>query len=195
MRLMQDSTYISGIEPLIAPDAVPFWPPAPGWYMLCGLLVLAAILLLRSCIRRRGENRYRREALHQLKEIGAFAGTRAEQGDVQAVNRLLKKTALSVFPRKEVAPLFGKEWLKFLDKHCSSAVFTGTSGELLLSATSGTLKATSIPEDQWQHLVALAETWISQHKSFDSIDNGPVQALVMKIKHLIDLVSRISGCG
>jgi len=161
---MQDTIFISGIEDLIPPQRVPFWPLAPGWYILSGLLILAATFLFLRWIRKRREKRYRLVALDQLKEIVASAGTQALQGDVQALNRLLKKTALTVFPREQVAALFGNEWLAFLDQRCSKTDFTGKPGDLLVTAAYSNNKETNIPNDQWNLLIRDAETWIRKHK-------------------------------
>ncbi len=161
---MQDTIYISGLEPLIAPEKVASWPPAPGWYVLAGLLLLALILLILSWIRKRRENRYRIIAMHGLKEIIASSGNHPGQGDLQSLNRLLKETALTVFPREQVAALFGNEWLEFLDQSCNKTDFTGLSGNLLGTASYSGNKEVNIPQDQWNQLIEVSETWIRKHR-------------------------------
>ena len=39
---MNPDAIVSLLEPLRSPDAVPFWPPAPGWWVL-GLIWLALL--------------------------------------------------------------------------------------------------------------------------------------------------------
>lgn len=163
---MQDTIYISGLEPLIAPEKVASWPLAPGWYVLAGLLLLALLLLLFLWIRRRRENRYRIIALKQLGEIHASAGDKPAQGDIQALNRLLKETALTVYPREQVAALYGNEWLGFLDQSCIGTNFTGLSGKFLGTAAYLDEEKVNIRKDQWDQLLMEVKTWIKKHKLY-----------------------------
>ena len=39
---MNPDAIVSLLEPLRSPDAVPFWPPAPGWWVL-GLIWLVEV--------------------------------------------------------------------------------------------------------------------------------------------------------
>jgi len=162
---MQDTVYISGLESLIAPEKVAFWPPAPAWFLLAGLILLALLLFLLRWIRRRIRNRYRRLALSQLNEILESAGNQVLQSDVQALNRLLKETALSTYPREQVAPLFGKEWLEFLDKYCTKTKLSDQHGDLLDSTIYVNNEEVNIPVDQWNSLIAEVEIWIKKHKN------------------------------
>ena len=107
------------------PDAVSWWPPAPGWWVLSALLALLAlalILILRR-YRRRSLVRAARRVLDQ-----AFA-RHAEGGDARPllaeVSLVLRRTALSYFPRDEVAGLTGETWLAFLDRDLEPAKLRG----------------------------------------------------------------------
>jgi Domain of unknown function (DUF4381) len=161
---MQDTIYISGIDPLIAPEEVASWPLAPGWYLVAGLLLLALFFFLRRWIRKRRAKRYRVMALKQLKEISIAAGKNPGQGSIQDLNRLLKETALSVYSRTQVAGLSGEEWLGFLDHSCMKANFTDLPGKLLGNSAYMDKEKMSIPMDQWDQLLKEAETWIRKHK-------------------------------
>ena len=57
---------VHGIDEIMLPDAITWWPSAPGWQVLA--LILLAWLLLRTIrlARRWWRNRYRREVLRQL---------------------------------------------------------------------------------------------------------------------------------
>lgn len=40
-----DPTSLDRLHDLVLPSSVPWWPPAPGWYGVLGLLVLAVAWL------------------------------------------------------------------------------------------------------------------------------------------------------
>lgn len=106
-----------------------FWPPAPGWWLLA-LLVLAVLALVghrgwRELRRRRRRQRILSE-LDQLHDAGL-------QGPalVAAVSALLKRVALSRYPRAEVAALTGDAWLAFLDRSGGEGRFAEGAGQVL----------------------------------------------------------------
>jgi hypothetical protein len=103
------------------PEPASWWPPAPGWWLLLGLLslLLALYWLLR---RHRSRTRLRREGLRALNRLQADY---QQNGDTQRVTQqlssLIRRIALSRYPRREVASLTGSEWLDFLDRSLGQA--------------------------------------------------------------------------
>jgi len=60
---------VHGIDEIVIPDAIPWWPSAPAWKVLGVMLIL---LLMAQAIRwakHWWRNRYRREALRQLEQL------------------------------------------------------------------------------------------------------------------------------
>jgi hypothetical protein len=98
------------------PPPVGWWPPAPGWWLLALTLSLLGIglwLLLRWL--RRG--RVRRAARAALEHL--FAEYRRHGDDrrlLRELSVLLRRIALSRFPRRDIARLSGAPWLAFLDR-------------------------------------------------------------------------------
>ena len=160
---MQDTIYITGLEPLIAPGEVGIWPPAPGWVILGGLLLLGLTLLTIIWFRKRKKNHYRALALKRLMEISSAAGQEPGPGHIQALNRLLKQTALSAFPRELVASLVGDAWLDFLDRTYKRSNFSGQYRTLLLDSAYRKEIQVDIHPDQWTQLIGEIETWIKKH--------------------------------
>jgi len=116
-----------------APGIPGLWPPAPGWWLL-GLLVLIVLFLLaRQLLRLYRRYRRRRAAFAALR----LAGQRLE-GDVRdlaaELSVLLRRVALSRFPRREVAALSGDSWLQFLDETGGGGRFSEGPGRVLTSA-------------------------------------------------------------
>ena len=59
--------------------------------------------------------------------LGAgFAGLAllADARSTREINIILKRVALAVWPRQEVAPLYGEEWAAFLDGSCGRSRFS-----------------------------------------------------------------------
>jgi len=112
---------LAQLQPLREPDAIGWWPPAPGWWLLAVAILLLLTLLTVWLLKRYRRNRYRKLALQQLK---AARQHWLEQGDipqfVQQINQLLKATAVHVYSNTAVAPLHGQAWLAFLTQSAPS---------------------------------------------------------------------------
>jgi len=119
---------LAALRPLHTPAPVGWWPPAPGWWVL-GATVLV-ILGLAWWQRRR--TALRRAALNELHRLERSApdDTRLLIG----VNRLLRRVALSCFPREQVAGLSGAAWLRFLDAQARVTGFSHGPGQVLATA-------------------------------------------------------------
>lgn len=122
------------LQPLIAPAAVEFWPPAPGWWGLLFLLPFALWGLWYS--RRYWPSRtlvldaeqaldpLRLAALEELALLpkpydGAPAGAWLQQ-----INALLKRLCRNHYPYSQSHTLNGRKWLAFLDNRCPAAGLT-----------------------------------------------------------------------
>ena len=115
------------------PEAVGWWPLAPGWWLLIVLLVGAAVFMLRTWSLRRSHAAARRSALRQLEESrSAFAyhGNPVMLGT--EVSALLRRTMLAYAPRAEVAGLTGDAWLEWLDRDLDQPRFREGPGRSLL---------------------------------------------------------------
>lgn len=121
------------------PEPVSWWPPAPGWWLLAlliaGLLALLLVWALRAWRRRR---RLRAAPQAALEELAALRAAHARYGDAIAfargLSRLLRRYALTRYPRRAVAGLSGEAWLAFLDAHGGAGRFQAGPGRDLLVA-------------------------------------------------------------
>jgi len=107
---------LAALHPLREPQAIGWWPPAPGWWLLALVLLAALIALGIHVYRRHRANAYRRRALARLQALQA--AYRAE-GDslrfVTGTNALLKAVALHAYPRHDVAAAHGTRWASLLE--------------------------------------------------------------------------------
>lgn len=122
------------LEPLLIPDAVGWWPPAPGWWLLALLLPVllwgARRLLERlPKLRRKPASEQpldplREAALQELQHLskpydGAPAGPWLQQ-----INGLLKRLCRERYPDSHSHTLSSRAWLAFLDNRCPAAGLT-----------------------------------------------------------------------
>lgn len=154
---------IHGIDEIILPDAVSWWPSAPGWQVLGVLASLFVIYQSYRRVKRWWRDRYRREALRQLAQAQQQAGERL-QDIVIKLPYFIKVTALQAYPREDVASLSGNEWLNFLDAHYTGPSFSNGIGKKLLSVA-------YLPQQRWQindaecnTLINMSRQWITKHE-------------------------------
>jgi hypothetical protein len=104
---------LAGLLDIHLPEAVSFWPLAPGWWIALGLVVAVAIsarILLG--MRRRS---LKRAALVELSGIEArYAADADIFGLALRLSTLLRRVALTRFRRRDVASLAGEGWSNFL---------------------------------------------------------------------------------
>ena len=120
------------LRDLHLPEAVGWWPLAPGWWVLL-VLVAAGLLILswRAWIRWR-HNAARRIALKELARLES--SYREAPNPVLLATRLselVRRAMLAYAPRKEVAGLTGSEWLAWLDRGLDEKLFTEGPGRSL----------------------------------------------------------------
>jgi len=121
------------LRDLHLPEAISWWPLAPGWWVIIVALAGVCVYLLRLYLRRRARGAARRHALRQLAHITAEF---EQHGNAVAfssdLSELLRRTMLAYAPRNEVAGLTGDAWLEWLDQDLDQPRFQGDAGRKLL---------------------------------------------------------------
>jgi hypothetical protein len=158
----------SGLEKLheiLLPEPVIWMPRTMGWYLVFGLILLAAGWWVFGRLRRFRANRYRRLALAEIKVIERELQEPEKRAKTLAeIPVLLKRTALSAFPRSDVADLSGEKWLAFLDKTMGGREFREGEGRLLpeLAYAPGA-RTSKLPDDTIGRLLQLVRLWVKKH--------------------------------
>jgi hypothetical protein len=141
------------------PSPVSWWPPAPGWWLLAGL-VLGVGALIWWWRRRRRRIRFAAVTLArgEFQEIAeAFrAHKEAPEEIVRQLSVLLRRLSISLFPRAEAAGLTGEAWLAFLDRPLQRAAFSGGEGRILAEAP----YRPEVQAEEVEPLLALTREWI-----------------------------------
>jgi C4-dicarboxylate-specific signal transduction histidine kinase len=145
------------------PPPVSMMPATWGWAVLAGLVVLVLVFALWLWLRRRAQNRYRREALAELAVLEAtLSGETERRTALSALPAIIKRTALAVWPREEVAALNGQAWLGFLKSHADNMRIDAEDYAFLVE-TEYRL-ALAIPDKaEARRSFAAARQWIEGH--------------------------------
>ncbi len=107
------------------PDGVSIWPPAYGWWVVLGGIILALVChRLFFYIRSKSKKLY---ALHLLQNIHCNNSINS----VVQMSEILRR--ICIYKYKEAAVLMGEEWLNFLNSHCQKKL-KGKTARLLLEA-------------------------------------------------------------
>jgi hypothetical protein len=161
-----DPTSLDRLHDIIAPPAVPWWPPAPGWYWVLGaLVVMLLVAIVRGFILWQ-HNRYRREALAEWKRQAVRLRESGERAPaLTEMSVLLKRVAVTAFPRREVAPLNGSEWLAFLDRTAGTTAYSKAEGATLERVAYDPRSAANLDNEQAEKVSELVHHWITKHRS------------------------------
>ena len=121
------------LRDLHLPEAIGWWPLAPGWWLLIALAVVLLAYLLRVYLRTRARGAARRHALRQLDILAAeFERHHDAVAFSSGLSELLRRTMLAYAPRHEIAGLTGDAWLEWLDRDLDQARFQTATGKKLL---------------------------------------------------------------
>lgn len=152
-----DLTNLDNLHDLAIPPSIPWWPPAPGWYVLSALLAVAAAWLAWRSWKRWCANGYRRAALREL----------AEAQDAAAIAELLRRTALAILPETVVASMSGAAWTEWLAAQCPDPLPENVRRQL----TAG-VYGRPAAEREINLLHDYAARWIVRHRLLSSDNRG-----------------------
>ena len=144
------------IRDIQLPPEPAFWPPAPGWWLL-GLLLLIALALLFFQHFRRGA--LRRAALRELDRLhNRYQGDADLAAFAMGLSTLLRRVALARDLRNQVAGLSGDAWLAYLDRRGGTTGFSGGEGRVLCALPYGAGGEVDVPV-----LLDLVRCWLRRN--------------------------------
>jgi len=156
---MKDAGNLQNLNDIVVPGPVGWWPPAPAWYVLGAIAVIALLVLAIRWWRRWQGNRYRRQAMTELALIrGQSSGT-----SLQQLPALLKRAALSAWPREEVASLTGPDWHRFLDDSAGMERFCSGVGDTLEALAYAGSEEPLPADPELQQVLEATEFWLKNH--------------------------------
>lgn len=138
------------------PDAIDWWPPAPGWWLMALLLIVLAWLARHFYKRltRKSAVKSAKAALNQLRKQPI-----EPRQTLTELSALLRRTAISTGKRHEIAGLTGQAWLAYLDQSLPDAPFSQGVGRCLADAH---YRPVPLGDIDFDALFALCERWLTQ---------------------------------
>ena len=147
------------------PGPVSWWPPAPGWWLVAGLVLVALLFMLVVWRRRQRQGAAVRTALDELRALRGQLGMGLDgQTFTAAVSVLLRRLALTRFPRERVAGLSGASWVAFLDATGGGGEFERGAGRVLGDLPYRKPGARSGSAQDLSALADLAERWVRANR-------------------------------
>ena len=160
-----DPASLQNLNDIVMPATVGSWPLATGWYFLSGLLLIGLAWFGYRLLQHWMRNRYRRAALSELQWLTDRLDNHEERdANLRQIPVLLKRTALSVYPRYEVASLTGAGWHQFLNSKLKQPLFTEAIGEILDKAAYSTGDLQDIDPHAATSLLDVSRLWLQQHQ-------------------------------
>jgi hypothetical protein len=159
----------SQLADIILPNAISHWPPALGWWLLLGILLLIIIIAIYLLNRKPNSMPTRRELKSQAmlellsikKQYDTYDATdnKSIHQTVKQLSIFLRRYALSLNSRENVASLSDQHWLTLLDNMFNQHLNTSQKKKLNLSTqqTPFSLKfsqlLTQVPYQPVSHII------------------------------------------
>jgi len=146
------------LKDIHTPALPEFWPPAPGWWLVA-ILTISLLIWGGFALRHyRQLRRQRQQVLALLTQLEEEFDPSQAAHHLGELSILLRRVALTRYPRQQVAALTGSEWLKFLDKTGGNGQFSSGPGQILATGPYQTNVTIDI-----EPLVPLLRSWIKQN--------------------------------
>ena len=107
---------LQGLHDIHLPAIPDWWPLAPGWWIVLGLILLSTLFLAFYWWRKR---RWQKKILEEVDKVIGQKNTDLSL-QLAGLSSIMRRVALRRYPREQVANLHGQAWLKFL-KHTSAS--------------------------------------------------------------------------
>ncbi len=151
---------LDNLHDIMLPDAVCFFPPAPGWYIVALLLLALFFHFVIEGYKYYQRSQYIREA---LKELDFYKENRNQKSKENAVDllALAKRVGIIAYGRESIAKLSEDSWWNFMENHSKVKINTALREEItkLLYEERYTMENTL-----HDNIIQVVTSWIKTHK-------------------------------
>lgn len=166
---MSEPSSLQNLHSIMLPPDVGFLPLAPGWFLLGALFVLFTGQQILRHLRYKKANRYRQEALAKLRSLQLEYALDKAEHTLRELPILIKSCALKLYPRQQIAGLYGTQWLTFLDSSIDSNSFSQGVGSLLpVLSHCSPVELRGIDTTDMDKLFDLVAFWIQHHRPINT---------------------------
>lgn len=147
---------VASLRDIHLPDAISWWPPAIGWWILLGLIIVALLFIPKL---------YRRITFIPLKKVASatfnnivnqYKENHNGLAFIRETSKFLRQTAMSYCGREEIAQLTGEKWVQTLNQLTEQNHFTEELKQSLLNAPYQ--KNSRVDTDQ---LINTVQSWLA----------------------------------
>ena len=111
------------VNDIITPDAIDFWPPAFGWWLLLGLLIVSLLVGIRYLKRHRQFWSYRKAAIDELENI--INKRSMTKNDIATeIMSVLKRVSMTTYHDQSYTKLEGQRFLAFANSTLKHPAFS-----------------------------------------------------------------------
>ena len=138
------------------PESISWWPPAFGWWLVFGAVILfvAAACLL---VVRRLKPTLKKDALKALDRIEkTFHENEDAAGCLREISKLMRRAMLSQQGPLKIAGVTGEAWLELLDQSLGKPAFSQGVGRILLSGP----YLPQVRQEDVSELIQLCRQWV-----------------------------------
>jgi hypothetical protein len=152
-----ETDVLTQLKDIHLPSPVGWWPLAPGWYGVIGLVLCLVSALVYFFYKKHIHALPKKKALVLLASyIQHYETDRNSQLASARISELLKRVALVYYPRDQVASMHGDAWIDFLNRTGKRIDFNPVKA-MLLDAPFKAAETVNL-----QPLISTARLWIKQ---------------------------------
>jgi len=160
-----DPASLQNLNDIVLPPTVGWWPLAGGWYLVFLVLLFVFVWFSYRWLKQWMNNRYRRTALSELQLLeNCLHDPEKRDVNLRQLPILLKRTALSVYPRSQVASLSGNDWFNFLNSTGGKPLFTKSAASTLDKISYSVGSLSQVDSQATTALFNASKFWLKHHQ-------------------------------
>lgn len=106
----EQSQLLEQLRDVHNPDAISWWPLAPGWWIIIALVILIGTLLIIRVYLKKRHHRFARSAVNELKQLQL----ESEPRWLAKSQNIMRRASLCYISSPEVSRMNQAQWIAFL---------------------------------------------------------------------------------